>query len=48
MKHMRMFVTIWIGLMVSYMIAPSIHASSTVPEDVQIYAKGKGWKSLKH
>lgn len=47
MKHMRMFVTIWIGLMVSYMIAPSIHASSTVPEDVQIYAKGQGLEEFK-
>lgn len=46
MKHMRILIMIWMGLMVSYMMAPNIYAS-TVPEDVQTFAKGQGLEDFK-
>jgi hypothetical protein len=41
MKYMRILMVIWIGLLISYTMAPSSYASN-VPEGVQNFAKGQG------
>ncbi|WP_338588225.1 hypothetical protein V6669_22870 [Paenibacillus sp. Y5S-9] len=46
MKYMRILMVIYMGLLVSYTMAPSSYASN-VPEDVQTFAKGQGLDEFK-